>query len=112
MRLCSRLAKTATEPCKSLGVLDLGHHTKGGFQMAGHIEDWSDERGLGHGIIVTLKPGWSFDWSSHEGVRGFDTVTEARRETRRKHIHLCDPECPECAGYRDFQATTQEPDDE
>ena len=88
------------EPSKSLGVLHLDHFDKGGLRVAAHIEDWSDERRIGNGIIVTLVPGFSFDWATHEGVRGFDTLTEARRETRRKHIHPCDPECLECAWNR------------
>lgn len=65
-----------------------------------HIEAWDDERDLGHGIIVTLAPGWSFDWYSHEGVMGFDTVAEALRGTRIKDIHPCAPDCPECEAYR------------
>jgi hypothetical protein len=65
-----------------------------------HIEHWDDERSLGHGIIVTLVPGLSFNWWGHEGVMGFDTVTEARRESARKRLHVCDP-CSECDWNRE-----------
>jgi hypothetical protein len=57
--------------------------------MATHIEHWDDERAAGNGIIVTLNWGFSFDETSHEGVQGFDTVTEARRATRKKWIFPC-----------------------
>jgi hypothetical protein len=40
------------------------------------VEHWDDERTLGNGIIVTLKPGHFFDDDC--GVRGFDTIREAR----------------------------------
>lgn len=61
---------------------------------AKHIEHWDDERDQGHGIIVTLQWGWSFEYRTHEGVRGFDTVTEARQGTRRKALYRCD--CADC----------------
>ncbi len=67
---------------------------------AAHIEDWSDERRIGNGIIVTLVPGLSFEWNEHLGVKGFDTLTEARRETRLKRVHPCDPDCEECEWNR------------
>lgn len=65
-----------------------------------HIEDWSDERVLGHGIIVTLVPGLSFDHATHEGVMGFDTVAEARAGSARKSVHEC-RDCEECDAYRE-----------
>ncbi len=50
---------------------------------AARILDWSDERRAGDGIIVTLANGWAFEPSSDQNaachVRGYDTVTEARR---------------------------------
>jgi hypothetical protein len=64
-----------------------------------HIKHWDDERSLDHGIIVTLVPGLSFEWCSHEGVRGFETVTEARYESARKRLFVCDP-CEECDSNR------------
>ena len=62
-----------------------------------HIEHWDDERNLGHGIIVTLAIGWSFYPHEHLSVMGFDTVTEARQETRKKWLHRCPADCDECA---------------
>lgn len=35
--------------------------------MGKHIEHWDDERNLDHGIIVTLKYGWSFYENEHQG---------------------------------------------
>ena len=64
-----------------------------------HIEHWDDERDIGNGIIVTLHLGWSFE-QSHEGVRGFDTVTEAREGTRKKRLYRCDDDCDECEFHR------------
>lgn len=61
-----------------------------------HIKHWDDERSLGHGIIVTLVTGLSFEWCSHEGVRSFETVAEARYESARKRVYECDPSCEEC----------------
>jgi len=58
------------------------------------IEHWDDERGMGNGIIVTLHYGWSFEYIHHEGVRGFDTVADARRDTAIKRIFRCP--CDEC----------------
>ena len=73
-----------------------------------HIEHWDDERGMGNGIIVTLHLGWSFEWT-HEGVRGFDTVTEAREGTRKKRLYRCPDDCYECclngARLRTLEAT-------
>lgn len=68
-------------------------------KLPAHIEHWSDERSLGNGIIVTLAYGWSFEYSgsgfwNHEGVRGFDTVTEARLATRKSEVFPC--RCKEC----------------
>lgn len=64
------------------------------MKLPSHIEHWSDERRLGNGVIVTLAPFLSFSHASHEGVRGFDTVSEARRESARKRVHRCG--CAEC----------------
>ena len=76
--------------------------------LAKHIEAWDDERSLGHGIIVTLVPGLSFDHASHEGIRGFDTLAEARHESARKRVHVCDP-CAECDSYRGTPAPKETP---
>jgi len=61
-----------------------------------YVEHIDDERELGHGVIVTLQPGWSFDPSSHEGVRGFDTLAEAKAGAQRKNIYECPVGCEEC----------------
>ena len=65
--------------------------------FAGKIEDVSDERALGHGYIVTLRPGWSFEHSCHEGVQGFDTKREYISAVRDASPCL---DCPECDEYR------------
>jgi hypothetical protein len=71
-----------------------------------HVAHWDDERDIGNGIIVMLHLGWSFE-QSHEGVRGFDTVTEAREGTRKKCLHRCPADCEECAFHgRKETATT------
>lgn len=45
------------------------------------VEHWDDERSIGNGILVTLKPGHFF--YDDCGVQGFDTAAEARKEIRR-----------------------------
>jgi hypothetical protein len=40
------------------------------------VEEVSDERGIGNGVIVTLKKGWTFDPSFDNRVLGEDTVLE------------------------------------
>lgn len=59
-----------------------------------HVEEWSDERGIGNGIIVTLHYGYSFCSVDHAGVRGFDTVAEARKAITLKNLYPC--RCQEC----------------
>lgn len=44
------------------------------------VEHWDDERALGNGIIVTLRPGHYF--YDDCGVMGFETPTEARQAVR------------------------------
>lgn len=44
------------------------------------VEHWDDERAIGNGIIVTLRPGHFF--YDDCGVMGFDTVTQARNAVR------------------------------
>jgi len=58
-----------------------------------HVLHWDDERQNGDGIIVTLKYGRSFDPVWHEGVKGFDTIQEAKSATRRD-TYPC--KCSEC----------------
>jgi hypothetical protein len=45
-----------------------------------HIDD---ERNEGNSIIVTLNEDWVWDDEKDCGVRGFDTVKEVERGTRR-----------------------------
>lgn len=45
------------------------------------VEHWDDERNVGNGIIVTLKPGYFF--YDDCGVKGFDTVKEAKADIAR-----------------------------
>lgn len=40
------------------------------------VETVDDERASGNGVIVTLKPGWSFDPYHDNRVRGEDTADE------------------------------------
>lgn len=44
------------------------------------VEHWDDERAIGNGIIVTLRPGHFF--YDDCGVQGFDTEREARAAVR------------------------------
>ena len=48
-----------------------------------HIDD---ERDIGHSIIVTLEEGWDFEDEKGCGVRGFDTVAEAKAGTSRHKV--------------------------
>lgn len=59
-----------------------------------YVEHWDDERDLDHGIIVTLKYGWSFYANEHQGVMSFETFTEAREAVKRKNIYPCS--CSRC----------------
>ncbi|UOK73933.1 hypothetical protein [Ancylobacter polymorphus] len=44
------------------------------------VAHWDDERDIGNGIIVTLRPGYVF--YDDCGVMGFDTVRAAREALR------------------------------
>ena len=48
-----------------------------------HIDD---ERAEGNSIIVTLAEGWYFADETDCGVRGFDTVSEVKRDTSRNAV--------------------------
>lgn len=48
-----------------------------------HIDD---ERDIDNGIIVTLAPGYTFNADPGCGVRGFDTMTEVRANTRKQDV--------------------------
>lgn len=58
-------------------------------KLAERIEYWDDERREGNSLIITLHYGWSFDPIEHEGVRGFDTVSEAKDAIRNATPCLC-----------------------
>ena len=45
-----------------------------------------DERGEGNSIIVTLATGFYFADEPDCGVRGFETVSEVRRNTTKKDV--------------------------
>jgi hypothetical protein len=48
-----------------------------------HIDD---ERSQGNSIIVTLEKGWVFEDEQDCGVRGYDTVVEAKADTTRSKV--------------------------
>ena len=48
-----------------------------------HIDD---ERTEGNSIIVTLEKGWDFEDEKGCGVRGFDTLAEAKSQTTRASV--------------------------
>lgn len=47
------------------------------IQARPYVEHVDDERSLENGVIVTLKPGYTFRDDPGCGVRGFDTLREA-----------------------------------
>lgn len=74
---------------------DVDRADAGGRKLPAHIEHFDVEDGpYGRGVIVTLAWGWSFEPWGHQGVRGFDTITEARRASARKRVYPCG--CDEC----------------
>jgi hypothetical protein len=48
-----------------------------------HIDD---ERSIGNSLIVTLERGWHFNDGDREGVRGYDTLTELKADTKRDNV--------------------------
>ena len=52
-----------------------------------YVAHVDDERGLGHGIIVTLEEPWCFKADPTCGVRGFDTLTEALQGTTSDDVY-------------------------
>lgn len=53
------------------------------IQALPHVMHVDDERDLGNSIIVTLAEGWYFKADPDCGVRGFDTVAEAKSGTTK-----------------------------
>lgn len=51
-----------------------------------HVAHVDDERGIGNSIIVTLKNEFCFAAEPDYGVRGFDTVREAREGCARSAV--------------------------
>ncbi len=51
-----------------------------------HVMHVDDERKIGNSLIVTLKEGWYFVNEPGCGVRGFDTVADAKKGTARKAV--------------------------
>ncbi|CAB5219219.1 hypothetical protein UFOVP229_42 [uncultured Caudovirales phage] len=47
-----------------------------------HVDD---EREIGNSVIVTLQAGWFFK-GTREGVRGYDTMREAKADTTKANV--------------------------
>lgn len=52
-----------------------------------HVLAVDDERDMGNSIIVTLKKPYCFKTEKGCGVRGFDTVAEARSECAASNVY-------------------------
>lgn len=52
-----------------------------------HVAFVDDERSIGNSLIVTLVEGFCFKAEPGCGVRGYDTVTEAERESRAGEVY-------------------------
>jgi hypothetical protein len=55
--------------------------------LMSYVEHWDDERSIGNGILVTLKPGYFF--YDDCGVMGFDTHKEAYttlNDVRKRYV--------------------------
>lgn len=50
------------------------------------VKHVDDERSIGNGVIVTLQEGWEFVLDPGCGVRGFDTLREARDGTMQADV--------------------------
>jgi hypothetical protein len=56
--------------------------------MNKYISSIDDERNLGNGIIVSLKPNWFFKKDRGCGVRGFDTMQEVKSGTSQSEVYF------------------------
>jgi len=56
------------------------------LQKRSWIEHIDDERGLDHGIIISLQKGWTFESDPSCSVMGFDTIKEAIEGTSRDSV--------------------------
>lgn len=61
--------------------MQTGHKTLLHIQARMWVQGVDDERGLGNGVIVTLKDGWVFIVDPVSRVRRFNTMTEAKQGT-------------------------------
>lgn len=52
-----------------------------------HVAFVDDERNIGNSLIVTLGDGYCFKAEPGCGTRGYDTVTEAERESRASEVY-------------------------
>lgn len=50
------------------------------------VQNVDDERDIENGIIVMLRDGWEFIFDPGCGTRGFDTPSEALKETGRQFV--------------------------
>jgi hypothetical protein len=58
-------------------IEQLGKHSR--------VENADDERCMGHGILVTLRKGWTFDPTRDKRVAAADTFREAWTMVRHAH---------------------------
>lgn len=56
-----------------------------------HVMAVDDERNIGNYIIVTLKNNWFFVVDPGCGIRGFETVNEAKANTGKKSVYFVEP---------------------
>lgn len=55
-----------------------------------YVSHVDDERAIGNSIIVTLEKGFGFRDEPKCGVRGFDTVSEAKNGTAKRCVLAVD----------------------
>lgn len=55
------------------------------------VEHVADERGLGNGVIVTLKQGWSFEPACDNRVRGEETLPEICTAVKHETYQFAGP---------------------
>jgi len=53
-----------------------------------YVAHVDDERELGNGVIITLQDNYFFRADPGCGVRGFDSLSEALKETSSKHVYV------------------------
>ena len=66
------------------------------MKLPAKVLHWDDERNIGNGHIVELKPGWRWEEGDRSHTRGFDTSREIREALR--FVVKC--ECEECNAAR------------